>query len=44
MEGLNFFIPMSVAVKLATNYEKNSRRGTATIWKDFIQIALNKLL
>jgi hypothetical protein len=30
-ELLFFFLPMSVAVKLATNYEKISRRGTATI-------------
>jgi hypothetical protein len=26
-----FFFPMSVAVKLATNYRRISRRGTATI-------------
>jgi hypothetical protein len=28
---LKIFFPMSIAVRLATNYEKISRRGTATI-------------
>ncbi len=37
---------MSVAVKLATNYEKISRRGTATILlsKHISCIAIDKLL
>ena len=39
------FLPMSVAVRLATNYEKISRRGTATILlsKHIICIAIEKL-
>ena len=44
--GLFFFFPMLVAVRLATNYEKISRRGTATILlsKHINCTAINKLL
>ena len=43
--GFFFLIPMSVAVRLATNYEKISRRGTATILlsKHISCIAIDKL-
>jgi hypothetical protein len=41
-----FFPPMSVAARLATNYEKVSRRGTATILlsKHISCIAIDNLL
>jgi hypothetical protein len=41
-----FFFPVLVAVRLATNYEKISRRGTATILlsKHISCIAIDKLL
>jgi hypothetical protein len=41
----DIFFPMSVAVRLATNYEKISRRGTATILlsKHIYCIAIDKL-
>ena len=43
---LNFFIPMSVAVRLATNYEEISEQGTATLFlrKHISYITIDKLL